>query len=111
MAWEGRGVGFRQSVVSQRCSNVQRSLSLMTICIIFYSCRQFSKLHELFIKRLRYKRREGGVGRGRRREKWGRGSCNDVLTKCFVRYVNIANVYKNMQKRGVQKIAKDLFDK
>lgn len=39
------------------------------------------------------------------------GSCNDVLTKCFVRYVNIANVYKNMQKRGVQKIAKDLFDK
>lgn len=40
--------------------------------------------------------------RGKARGKWerGRGS-DDVLTKCFVRYVNIANVYKNMQKRGV----------
>lgn len=109
----GRGVGCRQSVVSQRCSNVQRSLSLMTICIIFYSCRQFSKLHELFIKRLRYKRREGEWEGVDEEESGGgeEGSCNDVLTKCFVRYVNIANVYKNMQKRGVQKIAKDLFDK
>lgn len=39
--------------------------------------------------------------RGKARGKWerGRGS-DDVLTKCFVRYVNIANVYKNMQKKG-----------
>lgn len=56
----------------------------------------------------------GGEWEGVEQEKSGgggrEGSSDDVLTKCFVRYVNIFNVYKNMQKRGVQQISKDLFD-